>query len=314
MQARRIVLGTSGALLLVGSALLVVMGADRPAPAAPMPTPTATSRPGCPACHSSRDVVKARPGRDGERLYVPADVLAGTVHASLTCTSCHPPVSVPVHANRSNELRKVRGSCVTCHSRAGRDYQAGAHGPGSSQPLIRPGQSPPPPGKDGKPSVRPTCVSCHNEHRVQKAKSRAFVTSMARACSGCHIERGESFFDRNYHGKETRLGREDVASCADCHGPHLVLAAKDSRSMVGKQNVLETCKRCHKKATANFAQIEIHVLGNPLPSDPKLRAVTLYMLAILVFTFGFFGVHTALGIRHAWSQSRTSRERKEGTE
>jgi len=147
-------------------------------------------------------------------------------------------------------------------------------------------------------------VTCHGAHAIPPATTREFAARTATTCSDCHTERGESYFDHNYHGKETHLGRYDVATCADCHGAHRNLPASDPRSTVNPANVLQTCRQCHADAPPNFADIEIHVGGGPLPSDPKLAAVTLYMLVILTGTFLFFGAVMVLAIGHEWGTRR----------
>ncbi|MFA5787761.1 MAG: hypothetical protein WDA71_12405 [Actinomycetota bacterium] len=151
---------------------------------------------------------------------------------------------------------------------------------------------------------------CHGAHQVVPARSRSFIAAASGQCSRCHTERGESFFDRNYHGKETRLGRNDVASCADCHGPHLVLPESDPGSKVYAANRLETCRQCHRSASGNFADIKIHVAGRPLPDDPKLKAVAGFMTLLVVVTFAFFGSHTALALGHAWRAKSEGKERE----
>jgi hypothetical protein len=95
----------------------------------------------------------------------------------------------------------------------------------------------------------------------------------------------------------------NVATCSDCHGEHGVLSASDPASPVNKANIVETCRQCHTNAPDAFADIRVHVESSPLPSDPRLRMVTLYMLLILVGTFGFFGYHTVLGIKHEWRKT-----------
>lgn len=270
----------------------------------------------CVVCHADPDIRAERPD-----LYVTPETIAASMHEGLSCTSCHPQVSARLHEDPAAEVAKARAACADCHRGSAEGYEAGVHGSRSDVPPAlevgpppEPGSASPPIGETTgeRPSARPTCVTCHGNHEVPAARSRAFVTAASSQCSRCHTERGESFFDRNYHGKETRLGREDAASCADCHQAHRILPSTDARSPVSEANLLATCRICHPTAPPNFAGIEIHVLGQPLPSDPKLGAVTLYMLVILVGTFGFFGAHTLLAIRHAVREGRRRRTASEG--
>ena len=247
----------------------------------------------CRVCHGDPAISTEDPS-----LYVPVTVVVGSVHGRLSCVGCHGPLAAQLHAHPEAELAEVRASCAGCHGAEAADFEESVHGTASQPPLFL-GQLP---RSEGRPPATPTCVACHGAHDVQAASERSFAAGAAERCSACHGERGESFFDRDYHGKETRLGRRDVAVCSDCHGGHLVLPANDPRSSVHRANVVTTCRGCHENAPENFRDVVIHVGGWPLPSDPKLRAVTLWMTLMLVGTFGFFGIHTALAIRHSWRE------------
>lgn len=253
----------------------------------------------CRACHSDPGIAET----NGPRFYVTGEVLSSSIHAELTCVDCHVPPAARLHADPQAEVAAVRGSCERCHKAEGRDYEESVHGVAADRPPLYGGPLPDP-ATTGHPSVRPTCISCHGAHDVRTAEDRVFVIDTADRCSICHSERGESFFDRDYHGKESQLGRLDVAVCADCHGGHLVLPETDPRSNVYPANVVATCRTCHEGAPPNFRDVVIHVGGWPLPSDPKLKAATLWMILLLVGTFGFFGMHTVLAIRHSFRERR----------
>jgi hypothetical protein len=214
-------------------------------------------------------------GEDRPELYVDAAIIAGSVHSAFACTNCHSGLTATMHAKRD----AARSSCANCHREEAAMFERGMHA-------------------DNDLGVRLTCVSCHGNHAILDPSTPAFHTAMTEECSRCHNDMGERFFGGNPFGMQTHLGRPDVATCWDCHRAHLVLHTSDPRSPVNEANILTTCRGCHTNAPANFADIEVHVASTPLPDDPKLRAVTLYMLLMLVGTFGFFGYHTALQIRH----------------
>ncbi len=240
----------------------------------------------CVICHATPEILDVEADPD---LYVEPAVITASVHPDLSCQDCHGTLEANLTAHPRMLLGRAEASCGNCHRAPARLLEEGAHGSGPSG-LVAPANA--------APSARPTCVSCHGSHDVLSVESSTFAGEAAQRCSDCHVERGESFFDRNYHGKETRLGRFDVAVCSDCHGAHSVLPASDPRSPVNPANVVETCRQCHPAAPENFADIIIHVGGRPLPNDPRLMGATLAMMVILVVTFGFFGAHTALAIRH----------------
>jgi nitrate/TMAO reductase-like tetraheme cytochrome c subunit len=221
-------------------------------------------------------------------LYVTLDQIQGSAHASFTCTTCHTGLNATMHAKRD----AARDSCAGCHEKEAELFADGAH---ANNPL----------------GVKLTCVSCHGNHAVMPTGTSRFHVAMTERCSSCHNEMGERFFGGNPFGMQTHLGRPDVATCWDCHRAHLVLHASDPRSPVNRRNILATCRRCHTNAPDNFADISVHVASSPLPDDPRLRAVTLYMLLILVGTFGFFGYHTALQIRHELRKRREHGEHEQ---
>lgn len=251
---------------------------------APTPPPTSTAE--CIGCHGDPQIM-AGTEEDRPELYVDLATIQGSVHSSFACTTCHSGLTATMHAKTD----AARSSCAHCHQDEAKMFEEGAH-------------------YDNDVGVRLTCVSCHGNHAIQPTGTAAFHLSMTEECSRCHNEMGERFFGGNPFGMQTHLGRPDVATCWDCHRAHLVLPVSDPRSPVNPANILTTCRRCHTNAPDNFADIEVHVASSPLPDDPRLRAVTLYMLLLLVGTFGFFGYHTALQIRH---ELRKREERRMAT-
>ena len=286
----RVVIGllaSAGALLALDSLAGSAAAARTAAPSSRDEAAVARDHLGCPTCHAEPGIVAEREGEAGRRLFVEPDVLEGTPHRELTCDSCHPNVSALLHADLAAEREFALRSCAGCHGDADRAVLDGAHAPSASDP-----------------GDAPTCATCHAAHEVADTEDADFLVGAAATCSDCHDERGRDFFTRDYHGKQSALGRRGTALCADCHGAHLVLGAAEVASPIHTDNVADTCRSCHASAPDNFGQVIVHVEGEPLPSDPRLRMVTIAMLLILVGTFFFFGAHTALAIRHAW-HSRT---------
>ncbi len=279
------------------SAIAVLLSFAGPIPSAfaqsvpPTPAPSASTGPAaCVGCHANPSVMTSN-GQTRPGLYVTLDTIGRSVHAGFTCTSCHSSLGSTMHAERDI----ARRSCATCHEKEAALLVDSEHGS---------------PDEGGAPL---TCATCHGNHDIANPSSEAFRLRMAAQCASCHDEMGRRFFGGNPFGMETHLGRPDVAACWDCHGSHQVHDTDDPHSPVNPANILATCRRCHVNAPPNFADIQIHVASSPIPDDPRLRIVTLYMLFLLVFTFAFFGYHTVLQIRH--ERRRRARERRslEGT-
>jgi len=282
-------------LLTVG--LLAVGALTLAAPTASAQTTSSTPSPDpmtageCIGCHALPDIVIADDGRYRPGIYVTPDSVMGSVHAGFACIDCHSTLKATMHDRRD----AARDSCAGCHEPQHEEYEAGYHG--------TPGEGP-----------RPTCITCHGSHEVQDASTRDFVHRASEQCARCHEQMNERFMGGNAFGMETHLAGEDVATCADCHGYHTVLPTEDPRSPVNEANILATCRQCHTNAPANFVDVQMHLSEGPIPEDPRLRAITIYMLTLLIGTFGFFGYLTILGIRHEWRRSvaRASERSGEG--
>ena len=241
----------------------------------PSPDPMTASE--CAGCHALPDIVVADDGEYRPGIYVRTDDVMASVHAGFSCIDCHSTLKATMHDRRD----AARESCATCHEQQQQAYEEGYHGTSGEGP-------------------RPTCITCHGSHRVQDANTRDFVHRASEQCARCHEQMNARFMGGNAFGMETHLAGVDVATCADCHGYHTVLPTENPSSPVNESNILTTCRRCHTDAPANFVDVQMHLTEGPIPEDPRLRVVTIYMLTLLIGTFGFFGYLTVLGIRHEW--------------
>ncbi len=269
-------------LLLVGALLAASawLAVPRHARGQETPSPGPATSNECVGCHSIPEIQVADDGRYRPGLYVTREDLAGSMHADFACTQCHSALEATMHARRD----AARESCGDCHEKELAAYQAGYHFTGEEGP-------------------RPTCITCHGSHGVQNAETRDFVHRASEQCDRCHTQMNEQFAGGNPFGMDTHLAGVDVATCADCHGFHTVLPASDPASPVNEANILETCRQCHSNAPPNFVDVQMHVAEGPIPDDPRLRIITIYMLTLLIGTFGFFGYLTALGIRFEWRKA-----------
>ena len=57
------------------------------------------------------------------------------------------------------------------------------------------------------------------------------------------------------HGELTEFGYLPAAECADCHGAHDIRRLDDPASHLAGANRVETCRKCHANAVANFATV-----------------------------------------------------------
>jgi cytochrome b subunit of formate dehydrogenase len=134
----------------------------------------------------------------------------------------------------------------------------------------------------------------------------------------------EKYHD-TYHGKALKLGRPnmtpDVAACYDCHGHHNVMPPAEAGSTLSKSNIVQTCSKCHDDANANFTKYLAHADHTDRTNYPALYYTFLFMTALLLGVFGFFGLHTLLWLvrtvqtylkdPQALTQARTHAEKGE---
>ena len=85
-----------------------------------------------------------------------------------------------------------------------------------------------------------------------------------------------------------------MAACYSCHGAHDIWPSSNPASKVSAQNRVATCRACHAGATQKFAEYLPHADHSDRRHYPKLYWAYVAMTALLLGTFGFFGVHTLL--------------------
>ncbi len=198
----------------------------------------------CARCHQDK--------YDATLDSVHQEALAAGNPQAAVCTDCHGahntgPPDVPRSA--------IPQTCERCHSTIYDLYEESVHG----SALIG----------EGNPDV-PTCVDCHGVHDVEGPASGPFRLFSPQICADCHADEelmarygiSTDVFDTyvsDFHGT-TVVIFEKIAPdqetnkpvCIDCHGVHDMKEVNDPESRVIKENLLDTCQKCHPDATANF--------------------------------------------------------------
>ena len=240
----------------------------------------------CAKCHSNPGLAAAyqMPHPEAAAHYLESihgKALAQGLAVAPSCNDCH-----GVHdirrsvdkASHTNHLN-IAKTCGHCHVGVEEIYATSIHGQ-----LLAAGD------KRG-----PVCSDCHSAHDIEHPVSAHFKAGSDQSCGKCHQDRLAHYRD-TYHGKAMALGRPnvaaDVAACYDCHGHHDVLPVKDPRSRLSAGRIVATCQQCHPGVGPKFAEYQPH--ANPLDrvNYPILNKVFLFMTALLVGTFAFFGIHT----------------------
>jgi len=242
----------------------------------------------CGTCHDKKSLTDEyrianaqAAGRYLDSIHGKALVKMGLVVAP-SCNDCHGvhdikrSVDKSSHSNHSN----IAATCGQCHVGIEQTYNQSVHG----QLLVKG-------DKKG-----PVCTDCHSAHDIEKPATAHFKGGSDQSCGKCHQDRLDHYRE-TYHGKAMALGQpnvaSDVAACYDCHGHHDVFPVSDPRSRLSKDRIVATCQQCHPGVGRKFTEYQPH--ANPLDrvNYPILNKVFLFMTALLVGVFAFFGLHTA---------------------
>lgn len=194
------------------------------------------------------------------------------------CADCHtahyvyPPDDPRSSVHRLNSPEM----CGSCHAEAFRDYRTSVHGMALKTPWK--GES-------------ATCVDCHSSHEIDSDIGGNRTLTMR--CGSCH-ERETKSYMATTHGQLAWLGHEDVARCSDCHEPHLTLKADDPSAKVNKNNILETCRECHKSAKEEFTRFRAHADLGDYERNPEVWVLGRVMVGIVIAVLLFFYTHSML--------------------
>ena len=235
--------------------------------------------------------------------FVDMNQYAASAHGSLRCEECHTGMigngagqGIGKSHPDPDAFLKTRSrtdfdyqACQKCHKTAYARFVTGAHATAAEKQKA--GEKP------SKAGLAPDCGECHSAHYSKSHLSRSQTGRiMTKTCGTCHQDQKESFL-ANYHGKAgVNLGYERAAFCTDCHGAHTIVSLKD------KEAALNACRRCHKEATPEFANIIIHdsTKNLELKSDAKqaglkwVHALRAMVLILVVAVLAFFYLHTGL--------------------
>ena len=264
----------------------------------PVSTTYALNLPGtCGRCHGDPRVIQQGHIRIGNVVDLYRDSIHGRAVAksglvvAANCTSCHGSHDVRTKADPDSRVHRanIPATCGTCHEGIKAQYGTGVHG----QALAK-----------GSTKV-PVCADCHTAHGIQRAEAVSWQLDVIRECGTCHEDKIRTYRD-TFHGQVTSLGFVRVATCAACHGAHVIHPASDPRSMVSAENRLKTCQQCHASATAGFAEYDPHADKDNRDRNPVLYYSARLMKWLLIGVFGFFGLHTLLWLPRGLKERRSS--------
>ena len=216
-------------------------------------------------------------------------VVEGGVIVAATCADCHGSHDIRPAQDADSTVNRahVPDTCGQCHEGVEDVYNQSIHGKHLSE---------------GDPNA-PVCTDCHAAHSITQANTPGFLRDIVSECGQCHDKlskkngKGLSLYETyrmSYHGQVNQLGFSRAAKCSDCHGAHNILPASDPLSRINPNNLVSTCRECHKEANANFTKFMPHADYHDWKNYPLLAGVWTYFIVLMSITFGFFGLHSLL--------------------
>jgi len=261
----------------------------------------------CAYCHpGSAEANKA----GAHQIFMEAGILEAAV-----CSDCHSAHDVnPLIPPRSN----IPQTCERCHSQIYEEYKDSVHG----SALIG----------EGNPDV-PDCTTCHGHHEIKgPTSSDSFKLYSPQICKECHANEAlmnkygisTNVFDTyvsDFHGTTVMVFEKispdqetNKPVCVDCHGVHNMKQVNDPESQVMKDNLLNTCQKCHPNAQKNFPDAWIGHYVPSISKYPLLYFVNLFYKIIIPVTVGgmlvFVAVDAQFRIRKKLSKNKAAEVKK----
>ena len=213
---------------------------------------------------------------------------------NATCYDCHDahyisPIDTAYRAEKKFQIPSV---CGKCHTREFEIYKNSVHGR-----EIRNGNT-----------DAAVCSDCHTSHNIDISNDTSGRLAITAQCGNCHEDKLESYME-TYHGKITRLGYGETAKCYDCHGSHAIKRVTENGSMVHNGNRLKTCQACHENATEGYVTFQPHGTTSNFSEYPEMWLAAKGMIGLLLGTFAFFWLHSALWFNREYQDRKHGRDR-----
>jgi predicted CXXCH cytochrome family protein len=194
---------------------------------------------------------------------------------------------------------KISQTCSECHQDIYQAYNTSVHG----RALI-----------EGKNYDVPVCTDCHRSHTIEDPRTAAFRLESVELCSSCH--RNEKLMQKygistkvvrtylkDFHGRAvTLVGKQskdiwvEEAVCTDCHGIHAIQKVDSPHSPVIKANLIDTCRKCHPDATANFPGAWLSHYEPSINKAPLVFFITWFYWLLIPFMVVGLSIHVLLDL------------------
>jgi cytochrome b subunit of formate dehydrogenase len=264
---------------------------------------------GCVRCHQDRwaEAQLAEGNGENERLGVVVEQIESymsSIHArpniddqsrtNATCYDCHDAHYItPIDSvYRAGNKFVIPSVCGSCHTNELEIYNTSVHGM-----EIRNGNT-----------DAAVCSDCHTSHNIDVSNDTSGRLAITAQCGNCHEDNLESYME-TYHGKVTQLGYGETAKCYDCHGSHEIKRVDEPDSMVHNGNRLKTCQNCHENATEGYVTFQPHGTTDNFAEYPEMWLAQKGMIGLLLGTFAFFWLHSALWFYREYQDRKHGKNR-----
>ncbi len=222
-------------------------------------------------------LARAQWGEGGETEKITAP------RAFLACSGCHSEVTdaiaKSIHGKWLREDTKIAGpTCVSCHGSAHSLAKLAPYEPKATARQKVPAD---------RRAMVSRCESCHGNEEFTKA-------------AGLNPEAVITYND-SIHGRLVRVGNEFAPACTSCHasskdagGSHTIVTKTDPASPVNPSVRKETCGRCHKGASDNFAALIAHKPIQETGGHIGPHLVHIAFSYLTTLTLLFFAFHVAV--------------------
>lgn len=213
---------------------------------------------------------------------------------NATCYDCHNAHYIaPIdRASHPEGKLKIPGVCGRCHTKELETYMTSVHGKeigsGNTDAAV--------------------CSDCHSAHNIDVPNDESGRLAITAQCGNCHQDKLESYME-TYHGKITQLGYGETAKCYDCHGFHGIKRVNEPGSKVYKDNRLKTCQACHTNATEGYVTFQPHGTTDDFADYPEMWLAKKGMIGLLLGTFAFFWLHSALWFYREYQDRKHGKDR-----
>lgn len=217
-----------------------------------------------------------------------AEALEAGMTEAAVCVDCHGAHDVvSLHEARV----RIATTCRKCHADIYDQYSDSIHGEALREEQNR---------------DVPTCVDCHGVHNIEDPLTTEFRLNSPDLCGSCHANEAlMSQYDistnvfetyvADFHGTTVKLFEKqspdqptNKAVCYDCHGVHDIQAMDDPEAIAAsKQNLLETCRKCHPDANANFPDSWTSHFPPTFEKQPLVATVNLFYAIFIPSVIGF---------------------------